>query len=534
MSENKQLYFGGEIYTADDRCLTADAVAVRDGWIVAVGGESHCRSVLGSNFEPIDLKGAVLLPGFIDTHLHPPVMIMYELGADLSGVQNIAELQYELTKEIGQDDALDWILGFQFEEQYMQEARLPTRHDLDAVSTDQPILIVKRDGHMIVANTKAIQLSGATAATADPEGGVIDRESNGYPAGPFRETAAQILLAAMPLPKMQSIIEAATAAFDRIAANGITSVGMILQTGAEGVSGEQGRYDIPLMEMVLDHIPINLYTMLVADDLGPIEAARKTKLHHEQRGAGHRIGALKFWADGTFSSCTAYMNQPFSDHPDKKGFLIHRPDEIYRRMVFAHNAGLQIAIHVIGDACARICVDLFDRLLREYPLRDHRHRLEHASQLDAALIQDMARLNLMVSTQPLFIHSEKNWLHNRLGAKRTAWTYPLRSLFDAGVKVGGASDSPIESLDVLHAIQCCVTREGFEIHQSITVEEAVHMYTLNAAYIQFEDTIKGSIGTGKRADLVVLSANPVTVPSDQIRDIQIERTICGGKVVFEK
>jgi predicted amidohydrolase YtcJ len=209
-------------------------------------------------------------------------------------------------------------------------------------------------------------------------------------------------------------------------------------------------------------------------------------------------------------------------------------EEIYRRMVEGHQAGLQIAIHAIGDAANQTCIDLYDRLLKEYPRKDHRHRLEHASQLDAGMIDAIVRLGLVVSTQPLFIHQEKKWLHKRMGRERSPWTYPFRSLVDAGVKVAGASDGPITSGDVLHAIQCCITREGFEPQQGLTAAQAVRMFTLDAAYAQFEDTVKGSLSIGKRADMVILSANPVSVPIEKIRDIRVRRTICGGKVVFEE
>jgi hypothetical protein len=202
-------------------------------------------------------------------------------------------------------------------------------------------------------------------------------------------------------------------------------------------------------------------------------------------------------------------------------------------MVFAHQAGLQVCIHAIGDIGNRKVIDLYDRLLKEYPRDDHRHRIEHASLLDASMLADMVRLGLVVSTQPLFIHSEKHWLHKRLGPDRTAWTYPYRSLLKAGVTVAGASDCPVESTDVIHAIACCVTREGFEPAQAIAPEQALRMFTIAAAYAQFEESVKGSLSVGKRADMVILSANPASVLPDEIMSIRVERTICGGKVIHQ-
>jgi predicted amidohydrolase YtcJ len=533
MSAQQQLYFGGPIYTIDDHQPRVEAIAVANGRILAAGSPAECRAALKDPYESIDLEGRVMLPGFIDTHIHPPMMIIYAMGADLTRVASIEKLQQHLQSVAGKDPSSNWVMGFQFEEEHLENPKLPTWHDLDLACPDRPAFILKHDCHTIIANSRAIEAAGVSEVTPDPRGGKIDREPNGYPTGPFRETAMHYILRAMPLPEIHTIVEAASSVFKKIASHGITSAGVILQTDEEGVAGAQGRFDVPLMDAVIESIPVNLYGLLVARDYAPIEKAMKTRLHREQIGAGHRIGGLKFFADGTFASCTAYMNQPFADQPDTRGFMMQSAEKMYERMVMAHTADLQIAIHSIGDASNRICVDLYDRLLREYPRENHRHRLEHASQLDEGLIADIARLNLVVATQPLFIHSEKDWLPKRLGTERTRWTYPLRALFDAGITVAGGSDAPIESLSVLHALQCCITREGFEVQQGIGVEEALRMFTINAAYAQFEDSVKGSIRAGKRADLLILSDYPGSVPIDRIKDIQVLRTICGGKEIYK-
>ncbi len=532
MSERTQLYFGGDIYTVDEAYPVAEAVAVKDGRIVSVGSESECRLALGKNYESFDLQGRTLLPGFIDTHLHPVVMIYFDMNIDLRGITSINELQQKMRDSAPSVPSDAWVVGLQFDEQDLREPRLPTRHDLDVACPDRPAIIIKHDGHMVIANSKAIEASGVSAGTADPEGGLIDREPDGNPVGPFRESASQIILSAMPLPEIESLVAGAKETFGKLASHGITSVGAVLQTDEEGPAGSSGAFDIMAMSMLLEHVPVSLYGILISRDMERVEAARQTALHQKEVG-GHRIGAIKIYSDGTFGSCTAYMSQPYTDQPDKQGFLVHDKEELYRRMVPAHKAGLQIAIHAIGDSANRACVDLYDRLLAEYPRSNHRHRLEHASVLDAGTIADIARLGLVVSTQPMFIHSEKHWLHKRLGPNRTKWTYPFRALLDAGIKVAGASDAPVESIDVLHAIQCCVTREGFETQQRISAHEAIRMFTLDAAYAQFEESVKGSISVGKRADLVVLSENPATVPSDEICNIRVERTISEGRVVYQ-
>ena len=532
MLEAGQLYAGGEIYTMDKALPRAEAAAVREGTIVAVGSASACRRALGKDYERIDLQGCALLPGFIDTHLHPTVMVFYEMNVDLGGVCSLEELndRLRIAAQKGAPDA--WLVGLNFDEQALTSSRLPTRHDLDEACPNRPLIVLRHDAHLVIANTRAIETMGVTAATPNPPAGVIDREANGYPAGVFRETAAQQVLSAMPMPDMAAYVENGQSTFRKLAACGITSAGIVLQTGAEGPAGTAGAYDVPAMQLLLKHAPINLYGILIANDPEKIEEVRQTMLHQDRLGE-NRIGAIKLYSDGAFGSCTAFMQEPYTDQPDTRGFLMHDPDKIYRRMVAAHQAGLQICVHAVGDAANRLCVDLYARLLREHPLPNHRHRIEHASILDADTISKIARLGLIVSTQPLFIHSEKHWLYKRLGSERAKRTYPFRSLLDAGIRMAGASDAPIESPDVLHAIQCCVTREGFEPQQGITTLEALRMYTLDAAYAQCEESVKGSISQGKRADMVILSRNPIAVPPEEIRHIKVVKTIVAGKAIYE-
>lgn len=525
-----ELYCGGEIYTVDDARPTAAALAVRDGRIAAVGSRADCRAALGGDCTEIDLAGRALLPGFIDTHLHPVMLVYFDMNVDLGGAASMAEVAARLRAAAGRPAASGWIVGLGFEEQGLDVRRLPSRHDLDRACGDRPAIVVKHDGHTVIANSRAIEAAGISAATPDPAGGTIDREPDGYPAGPFRETATAAILSPMPPPDPSAILTAARSSFARLAGYGITSAGVILQTDEEGPAGTLGEFDLPAMEVLLPLLPFSVYGLLIGRDIERVVAARGTALH--DAAAGHRIGGVKIFADGTFGSCTACMRAPFSDAPERTGYMTLDAAELYRRMVAAHTRGLQLAIHAIGDEACRRCIDLYDRLLAEHPRPDHRHRLEHASLLDAAMIADLARLGLVVSTQPLFIHSEKGWLRRRLGAERVKDVYPLRALVQAGVTVAGASDAPVESANVLHAIQCCVTREGFEPDQGITAAQAVRMYTIDAAFAQFEETTKGSLSVGKRADMVILSANPVRVPPDAIAEIRVERTIAGGTVVF--
>jgi predicted amidohydrolase YtcJ len=532
VTEEARLYFGGEIHTVDPARPRAEAVGVRSGRIVAVGSERECRAALGEHFSAMDLRGRALLPGFIDTHLHPVMMVYYAMNADLAGLRSIEGIRDRLREAGARASGDEWAMGLDFNDEDWDEPCLPTRHDLDIACPDRAALIVKHDGHLVIGNSRAIELAGICSDTPDPDGGEIDREADGSPAGPFRETATALLLAAMPGPNLERMRDEAAEVFQRLAAHGVTSAGIVLQTDDEGPAGPAGALELLGMQILLDAVPQSTYALLIGADLEKVLAARATPLH--DAAAGRRVGGLKILSDGTFGSCTACMSLPFQDQPERRGFMTLEEGEIYRRMSEAHAAGLQIATHAIGDEANRRCVALYERLLTEHPRRDHRHRLEHASLLDAETIQRIAQLGLVVSTQPMFIHSEKHWLHKRLGPERARRVYPLRSLLAAGVRLAGASDAPVESSDVLHAISCCVTREGFEVHEAISAEEAIRMFTLDAAYAQFEEHEKGSISPGKRADLVVLSESPGEVAPESIREIRVEQTSIAGRVVYER
>jgi hypothetical protein len=528
MKDHGQLYFNGVVRTIDAACPMAEAVAVRGGKIIALGAKSTCVASLEKGFEPVDLQGCALLPGFIDTHLHPVLLILFALNCDLGGAGSIGDVQLGLREALSKKSGDSWLVGLNFDEQNMREKRMPDRHDLDKASQDRPVVVIKHDGHSVFASTRAIEAAGVTASTPDPEAGVIEREVDGYPSGVFREMAAQLILNAMPMPELAVLAEGARQTFSRLASLGLTSLGVVLQTGDEGPAGSAGTFDVPAMQLFLEHCPQSLYSLLITSDVNGLDGLKDSTLN----SGSNRLGGVKLFADGTFGSSTAYMFQPFSDSRDKQGMLMHPPEELYRRMAAAHNAGWQVCIHAIGDAANALCVELYARLFKEHPPKGCRHRIEHASIMDAKTMRELSRLGIVVSTQPMFIHSEKDWLPRRLGDERCKTVYPFRSFLDAGIKVAGASDAPIESQDVLQAIYCCVTRERFEPQQCISVEEAVRMYTLDAAFAQFEDNIKGSITPGKRADLVVLSDDPFKVKPDKIRDIKVVRTLVGGKVVY--
>ena len=525
------LYRNADVVTLEPGAPRVAAVATVDGRILAVGDEAACRERLrGRDATIVDAAGACIVPGFIDTHLHPIGLLYYDLNADLRGVRSIDDLQAALRTAAARLGPDEWVVGLSLEDEHIG-GRLPTRAELDAACPDRPVVVMEHDGHSAAGNGLALAAAGIDATMADPPGGRIERNPDGTPSGPCRETAAQRLVGAVPSPSLERLRETALGSFRRLAACGITSAGVVLQTDAEGPGGNAGRLEWLAMQLLLEVTPFATYAILVGESVDAAVGARDTALHDPP--AGRRVGGFKIFADGTFSSCTACMREPFADRPAERGFLRLDEDEIFARMRAAHAAGLQICVHAIGDGAVERCVSLYARLLAEQPRPDHSHRIEHASIVRPELARRMAGLGVCVSTQPLFIDSEKTWLHRRLGAERARHAYPLRTLLDAGVRVGGASDAPVESTSVLHAMQCCVTREGFEVDQAISPEEALRLFTSDAAFVQFEEHEKGTLAPGKRADLVLLGRNPLTVSPDRIADVRVLRTVVAGRIAWD-
>jgi hypothetical protein len=257
-------------------------------------------------------------------------------------------------------------------------------------------------------------------------------------------------------------------------------------------------------------------------------------LRNTSSGTKFKIGGLKLYLDGSFGAKTACMFEPFADAPEQCGFCVIEEEDIYDKMKIAHNKNFQIIIHAIGDKANRIAMNLYKRLLEEFPRRDHRHRIEHASMLTEDIISDMAKYGVIASCQPPFINSEYDWITKRVGETRCKYTYPMRSLVEAGVVLASGSDCPVEDPHIIMGLHALVTRNSFVPEQCISMEEALKTYTINAAYAAFEEKIKGSIEVGKVADLVILDRNPLKVPKDEIKEIQVIETIIRGKTVFKK
>jgi len=526
------IYYNGTILTMNDDHFVVDAIAVVGEKIAAIGRLDEVKEKVGNEYELIDLKGKTMLPGFIDCHLHPILYTFYYIFPNLANINSLSEL-----KSILSNAAKNWptdklLVGLNLCEENFDTPILPTRWDLDDACPNHPVFVMRYDGHVGIANTKALKLAGIDENTPSPEGGEIRKDEKGKLTGILSENAMAPMLSKISLPEKAELEKGAEKVFQKLAKNGITSIHGILHAESGGEFGDMGAIEIPFLRTVIDKVLQNWYLIIFTNRLRKLLKLKKPPLDEGKHDGKFKIGCLKLFLDGTFGAKTAYMFEPFSDFPESSGFCVVEPEELYKQMKEAHEKGIQIAVHVIGDKGNRLIVDLFKRLLEEVPRPDHRHRIEHASMLTKDVLEDMAKLGIIASCQPPFINSEYTWLEKRIGKERCKYTYPMKSIIEAGVVLVSGSDCPVEDPSVILGLHALVNRNGFVPEECISMKEALKTYTINAAYAAFEEDIKGTIDVGKLADLVILNKNPLEILKENIKELKIIETIIRGKTVY--
>jgi predicted amidohydrolase YtcJ len=522
----KKIFYGGSIITMNDNQPIVSAVGIDGEKIIAKGTLEDVKIALGNEYDLVDLKGKTLLPGFIDSHMHPISFMFLLMNLDLSNVKSLKELQEVLEQAAKERRKGDLIYGLRLKEEQFNIPELPTRWDLDEVCSEHPVLIIRYDGHIGIANSKTLELIEIDSTTMVPEGGEIRKNKNGELTGIISENALELVFSKIQkyiIPRPEVLKETANKTFQLLAEYGITSI-----------HGQLNEERIEIYKLFQDNILQNWYAFISTDKPKKLVKLKKPPLDGGKANSQFKVGMLKLFLDGTFGAKTACMWEPFSDAPDSCGFCVVDEEEMYKKMKVAHNNGFQIGIHVIGDRGNRICVDLYKRLLTEFPRENHRHRIEHASMLTEDVIKDMKNYDIIASCQPPFINSEYTWLEKRIGKERCKYTYPMKSIINAGIVLVSGSDCPVEEPNVIMGLHALVDRNGFVPEQCISIEDALKTYTINGAYASFEETIKGSIDIGKLADFVILDRNPLEVSKDKIKDIGVVETIIRGKTVFKK
>lgn len=531
-----KVFFGGPIITINETQPVVQAVGIEGEKISAVGNLEEVKNKMGENYDLIDLNGKALLPGFIDSHFHIVPILFFYIFLNLVKVRTQKELKELLKQTVDQKKPGEFIYGLNLKEEQFEnpdERVLPTRFFLDEICPDNPVFLLRYDGHIGIANSKALELVGINNDTVAPEGGEI-RKENGVLNGILTENATSLIMTQVSLPDPNEIMEAAARAYKDLAAEGITSIHGVVELDKEGGVVNLGGLEIPLLKSVKEHILQDWYGIIFTAEPKKLKRLKKPPLDEGKIDGRFKIGCLKSWLDGTFGAATALMYEPFSDQPDKIGFTVINEDILYERMVKAHNFGFQIAIHAVGDKANRIVINLYKKLLKQHPRNNHRHRIEHASMLTSDMIKDMKELEIIASCQPPFINSEYTWLEKRIGKERCKYTYPFKSLVEAGIIIAAGSDGPVENPSVIKGVHALVTRNDLVPEECISIEEALKTYTINGAYAAFEEDVKGSIEVGKLANLVILDKNPLEIPKNEIINLKVVETIIRGKTVYKK
>ncbi|MEE8133834.1 MAG: amidohydrolase [Gemmatimonadales bacterium] len=519
---------GGHVWTGAGGVVQASAVAVADGRVVAVGTDSDIRAFAGAGTRSIDLAGRRVLPGFMDNHTH-----FVSGGFDLASVQlRDAATPEEFARRIGEfakDHAGGWVTGGTWDHE-MWGGELPRREWIDSMTGDTPVFVTRLDGHMSLANSRALELAGITADTPDPPGGTIVRAADGVPAGVLKDEAQSLVYRVMPAPTEEELDRALQAAAEHALARGVTFIAdMGSWDGLETYRRAAARGDLPLRVYAV--VPIATWDRL---------ASYLTAQGH----GDHRLfwGGVKGFVDGSLGSTTAWFYDPYVDEPSTTGLMVTDTAELRESILAADGAGLHVIVHAIGDRANDWLLDVFAEARERNGDRDRRFRIEHAQHLSRDAIARFGDEHVIPSMQPYHAIDDGRWAEKRIGVERIKMTYAFRDLFDANAAVTFGSDWTVAPLDPLLGIYGAVTRRtidganpgGWVPEQRITVEEAVSAYTTNNAYSSYLEDVLGTIEVGKYADLVVLTDDIFEIAPEDIENTKVDLTIVGGSVVYER
>ncbi len=519
------------IWTANPEKPYAEALAVKDGKLLAVGSNADIQEFAGSDTEMIDAGSGFVVPGFIDSHVHFIVG-----GKNLSSVQlrdaatpeefirRIAE--YARTLEPG-----EWITGGDWDHK-LWGGGLPRKEWIDSVTQENPVLLNRLDGHMALVNSLTLTLEGIDKATKSVEGGeIIFDDQTGEPTGIFLDNAYYRMLGnAMPADSEEQQERYMKAAMQYVVSHGVTSI-----HDMDGVESQK------VFARLRDKgdLTVRVYSC------SPLARWKVLQQKIIEEGTGDKwvkTGGLKGFVDGSLGSHTAAFFEAYSDAPDQKGFFVNSRKKLYNWISGADSAGLQVVVHAIGDSANSTLLDIYEQVTNENEPRDRRFRIEHAQHIAPGDFRRFAALNVIASVQPYHLIDDGRWAEKVIGPERIKMTYPFRSFLDAGVRLALGSDWFVAPPVPLTGIYAAVTRatldgkhpEGWVPEQKISMEEALRGYTIDAAYASFDEDIKGSLEPGKLADFVILDKNLFEIDPDMIKDVKVEKTFVGGKVVFQK
>ena len=524
------IYRNGRIYTNDQASPWAEAILVRGEEILAVGDDDEVTGLADKGARVVDLERHFVMPGFNDAHVHIGGAGQDWLAVRLNGTQSVAELQKRLAAGVAQHKEGEWITGSGWDHTFWPEKKFPSRQQLDVVSPKNPVILTHISGHVAIANSLALQLSGVTKSTPNPSGGEIEKDEQGEPTGMLKEGAAMHLVESkIPSPTPEQRRRGIELALADLAKNGVTSAQD--NSAWEDFLTYRGiKNDGKLTVRITEWLPF---------------AAQLEKLEQMRRDGGTtdswlRTGALKMVTDGALGSRTAAMLAPYSDDPSTSGIMTMEPEKLRALAVERDKAGFQLNFHAIGDRANRVALDAFEAAAKANGPRDRRDRIEHAQVVALSDIPRFARLQVIASMQPSHETSDMRWAEQRVGSERAKGAYAWASMQKFGVRLAFGTDYDVEPISPFRGLYACVTRElpmggpqgGWQPQEKISLADCIRAYTSGSAYGEFMEGKKGELKAGEFADFIVLSNDLTKVEPREYVNTKVLRTVVGGRAVY--
>lgn len=529
---------GGRVWCGKD-LPEAEAVAMAGGRILATGSAEEMGALAGPQTRVVDLAGRLAIPGINDAHMHllPYGLAMSEVDLRPRAAPTLQALLEALRQRAAETPAGDWVTGRGYDHFQLDVKRHPTRDELDAVCPDHPCYIVRTDGHLAIANTRALALAGIGENTPSPEGGLIERR-DGRLTGLVAETAREPIIAAMPRTTSDDMVTAIERGGKDLLSYGITSV----MEAAIGLRDGWDEMEAYRAAHAAGRLPVRVWGTVMGDKGRTIlERCQAEGLVTGQGDDMFRIGGVKIFTDGSAGGRTAAMTWPYlGDDPADKGLLCIPDDaEVARMVLDAHRAGYTMAIHAIGDAAIDQVLDAYEAALVDTPDPDRRHRIEHCGWLRDDQMERMAQMKVLPVPQPAFIYYFGDLYLTVAPAEKVHGSHPMRTWIDRGLEPSASTDCPVTEIAPLPNIYTMVTRRtdrGTEIgpEHRLSIEEALHAYTYASAYAEKAEATKGQLRSGQLADIAVFDRDFISGPPEQILEARCDLTVLGGRVVFER
>ncbi len=523
------IVFNATIWTGNENAPLVNAMAISGDTIVAIGNEKEVMKWKGETTTLIDAEGNFITPGFIDTHVHFISGGLSLINIDLRDAATPEEFIKRIADYAENREPGSWVLEGNWDHT-LWGGELPTKEWIDEYTEENPVVVGRLDGHMILANSAALKIAGIDKNTADVSGGEIVRHEDGSPTGILKDNAMDLMSEKMPALSDAEKETAFKTAMEYLLSNGVTSVHDV-----NGLSTASGSYNSAKKLNKTGDLAIRIYA---------IKSLRQWKDLDdmpEENNKWLKTGGLKGFVDGSLGSHTAAFKDAYTDKRGDKGFFINSEEDLYQWISGADKADLQILVHAIGDKAIQSLLNIYERVIGENGSKDRRLRIEHAQHIAPEDINRFAELGVIASMQPYHAIDDGRWAEKLIGPERIKTTYAFKSLMDAKATVVFGSDWAVAPATPIQGLYAAVTRrtlddenpDGWVPEQKITVQQALTAYTKDAAYASFEEDIKGTLEKGKLADFVIIDKNLTKIDPTKINDAKVLQTFVGGEKVFD-